>query len=108
MAPPADLQKTYAETGGLSGKPLTARSTEVIRRLYRQSKGAVPIIGVGGIFSAEDAWEKITAGASLLQVYTALVYEGPGLPGRIVNGLRERLRKEGINKLQDAVGTAAN
>ena len=67
------VRRVYSETGGLSGKPLRARSTEVIRHVYTQTRGTLPIIGVGGIFSAADAWEKITAGASLLQVYTGLI-----------------------------------
>ncbi|MDB5132074.1 MAG: pyrD [Mucilaginibacter sp.] len=71
------------ETGGLSGKPLTKRSTEVIRYLSEKSKGAFPIIGVGGIHSAEDAIEKLQAGASLVQLYTGFIYEGPGLIKRI-------------------------
>ena len=69
--------------GGLSGKPLTSRSTEVIRYLHRQSGGSVPIIGVGGIFSPQDALEKIAAGASLIQLYTGFIYEGPALVKRI-------------------------
>jgi len=69
--------------GGLSGKPLTQRSTEVISYLHKKSKGAFPIIGVGGIHSPEDAVEKIKAGASLVQLYTGFIYEGPGLIGRI-------------------------
>ncbi len=100
------LQKIYAETGGLSGKPLRARSTEIIRHLYQQTNGRLPIIGVGGIFSADDAWEKITAGASLVQCYTGLVYEGPGLAGKFVCGLREKLSASGFKKLSEAVGTA--
>jgi dihydroorotate dehydrogenase len=83
-------QWVYRETGGLSGKPLRQRSTEVIRHLHRQSKGLVPIIGVGGIFSVEDALEKFEAGASLIQLYSGLVYEGPSLIRDIVDGLRER------------------
>src|SRR5690606_15655464 len=67
------------ETGGLSGKPLTKRSTEVIRFLYTQSGGAFPIIGVGGVHSAADAIEKLAAGASLVQLYTGFIYEGPQL-----------------------------
>ncbi len=92
----------YRETGGLSGGPLRARSTEVVRHLHRQSGGKVPIIGVGGISSVDDAWEKVLAGASLLQVYSALVYEGPGLPAALVQGLLERL---GGGKWSDAVGS---
>jgi dihydroorotate dehydrogenase len=71
------------ETGGLSGKPLTKRSTEVIAYLHKKSNGSFPIIGVGGIHSAEDAIEKLNAGASLVQLYTGFIYEGPGLIGRI-------------------------
>lgn len=97
-------RQVYAETGGLSGRPLGARSTEVIRHLYRQTRGRLPIIGVGGIFNAADAWEKIAAGASLVQVYTGLVYEGPGVPAAIVKGLRARLAERGFNRVEQAVG----
>jgi dihydroorotate dehydrogenase len=100
------LQKIYAETGGLSGRPLRARSTEIVRHLFRQTGGKVPIIGVGGIFNADDAWEKITAGASLVQIYTGLVYEGPGLASKIVSGLRDKLEKSGLKSLSQAVGSA--
>lgn len=103
----AAAQKVYAETGGLSGKPLRARSTEIIRYLYQQTNGSLPIIGVGGIFTADDAWEKIAAGASLVQVYTGLVYEGPGIAKSIVTGLRQRMEKEGVRALKDIVGSAA-
>ena len=99
--------RIYAEMGGLSGRPLTRRSTEVIRHLHKQTGGKVPIIGVGGIFNADDAWEKITAGASLVQIYTGLVYEGPGIARAVVDGLRERMVKEGFATIADAVGTAA-
>jgi dihydroorotate dehydrogenase len=99
------LQKIYTETGGLSGKPLRARSTEFVRHLYKQTQGKLPIIGVGGIFSADDAWEKITAGASLVQCYTGLVYEGPGLAKKIVTGLRSKMEKAGMKNLQMAVGS---
>jgi dihydroorotate dehydrogenase len=102
----AALRKIYAEAGGLSGRPLRVPSTEVVRHLYKQTQGRVPIIGVGGIFSADDAWEKITAGASLVQCYTGLVYEGPGLARKIVTGLREKLKRTGMKNLQTAVGSA--
>jgi dihydroorotate dehydrogenase len=101
------VRRIYSETGGLSGRPLRGRSTEVIRHLYRQTKGALPIIGVGGIFNAEDAWEKITAGASLVQVYTGLVYEGPSIARRIVNGLRQRLDAAGNPTWSELVGSAS-
>jgi len=102
----AKLQKIYAETGGLSGRPLRARSTEVVRHLYKQTKGKLPIIGVGGIFDADDAWEKITAGASLVQVYTGMVYEGPSVAQKIVTGLQVRLEIAGMKQLSEAVGLA--
>ena len=102
----ARLRKIYAQPGGLSGRPLRERSTEVIRHLYRQSRGAWPIIGVGGISDAADAWEKITAGASLVQIYTSLIYRGPGVVKKIVAGLRDRLQQHGFQRLEQAVGAA--
>lgn len=103
-----ELERIYSETGGLSGRPLRERSTEVIRHLFRQTHGSLPIIGVGGIFDANDAWEKITAGATLLQLYTSLVYEGPGVVKAIVNGLLEKLEEAGIKELSQAVGISAH
>ena len=100
----SELKRVYGEEGGLSGRPLRARSTEIIRHLYRQTKGALPIIGVGGIFNADDAWEKITAGASLVQLYTGLVFEGPGVAKEIVKSLHARLVERGLSVLKDAVG----
>ncbi len=104
----ADVRRVYSETGGLSGRPLGARSTEVIRHLFRQTSGKIPVIGVGGILSPADAWEKIASGASLIQVYTGLVYEGPGIVKSIVNGLFERMEALGISHLKDAVGCEVN
>ena len=101
------VRKTYAETGGLSGRPLRARSTEVVRHIHRQAKNALPIIGVGGIFNADDAWEKIVAGASLVQVYTGLVFEGPAVVKDIVAGLARKLREHGLRELREAVGMEA-
>jgi dihydroorotate dehydrogenase len=98
------LQKVYKEEGGLSGKPLAARSTDVIRHIARQSKRTIPIIGVGGIFTAEDAWQKICAGACLLQVYTGLVFEGPSVCRAIVEGLRRRMEQDKITDLASVVG----
>ena len=104
-APTGDAgRRLYREAGGLSGRPLKDRSTEVIRHLYRQSRGAVPIIGVGGIFDAADAWEKVCAGATLVQAYSGLVYGGPGFARGIVDGLRERLQGA---RWDDAVGSKA-
>jgi len=105
--PGASRHAAYSETGGLSGKPLAERSTEIIRHLYLQAKGKLPIIGVGGIFNAQDAWDKITAGASLVQVYTGLVYEGPKIAREITTGLQQLLEMNGLKTLPDAVGIAA-
>ncbi|MBK1989281.1 quinone-dependent dihydroorotate dehydrogenase [Sphaerospermopsis aphanizomenoides BCCUSP55] len=92
------------EAGGISGAPLRDRSTEVIRFIYQQTQGQIPIIGVGGIFTAEDAWEKITAGASLIQVYTGWIYEGPMMVRRILAGLLTKLEENGLNSISQAVG----
>jgi dihydroorotate dehydrogenase len=82
------LTSSYREeTGGLSGSPLRKRSTEVVRNIYQLTNGKLPIVGVGGIFSPEDAREKLEAGATLIQVYTGLVYRGPGLIREILEGL---------------------
>jgi dihydroorotate dehydrogenase len=90
--------------GGLSGRPLAARATALVRHLYGRTEGGVPIIGVGGIDSAEAAYRRIRAGASLVQLYTALVYEGPGLAGRINKGLARLLERDGFATVADAVG----
>ena len=95
------------EMGGISGAPVRERSTEVIRLIYRHTDGQFPIVGVGGIFTAEDAWEKITAGASLLQVYTGWIYNGPIMVRRILEGLVDRLDAAGLDTLDQAVGLAA-
>ncbi|MNX08499.1 Dihydroorotate dehydrogenase [compost metagenome] len=92
------------ETGGLSGRPLKQRSTEIISRIYRQTEGRLPIIGSGGIFNSEDAYEKIRAGASLVEIYTALIYEGPEINRRIHRGLRELLARDGFSHISEAVG----
>lgn len=96
--------KNAAEAGGLSGKPLMSRSTEIIRQIYQQTKGKLPIIGCGGIFTAEDAYAKIRAGASLVEVYTALIYEGPSLIKRLNKGLIHLLHKDGFSHISQAVG----
>jgi dihydroorotate dehydrogenase len=98
-------RKIYLETGGLSGRPLRARSTEIIRHIFKQTNGKLPIIGVGGIFSADDAWEKIAAGASLVQIYTGLVFEGPGITKKIVGGLSQRMKLESVKNLQAVIGS---
>lgn len=98
---------TSDEQGGLSGKPLFALSTRVLRDMRRLTDGTVPLIGVGGISSAEDAYEKIRAGASAVQLYTALIYQGFGLVDRINRGLVDLLERDGFNSIRDAVGTSA-
>ena len=92
------------ETGGLSGRPLAARSTEIVRSLYKMTQGKLPIVGSGGIFTADDAYEKILAGASLVEVYTALIYKGPGLLKEIQGGLLRRLKQDGFSRITQAVG----
>lgn len=92
------------EKGGLSGTPLTQKSTAIIRTFYKLTGGVLPIIGAGGISSAQDAYDKIRAGASLTQLYSALVYHGPGLIQDIKKGLVELLQKDGFNGVSDAVG----
>lgn len=88
-----------AEAGGLSGVPVRPLATEVIRRAAARAQGRLPIIGVGGIFSAEDVYEKLQAGAALVQIYTGLIYEGPGMVARLVRDLSRRLETEGIQSL---------
>jgi len=92
------------EAGGISGLPLKGRSTEVIKFIWRETKGKLPIMGVGGIFTADDAWEKITAGACLLQTYTGWIYEGPWMVKRILQGLLVKLEERGLSHISEAVG----
>jgi dihydroorotate dehydrogenase len=94
--------------GGLSGGPLAARSTEVISTVFKYSKGKLPIIGVGGIFTAQDAFNKIAAGASLVQAYTGFIYRGPGFAMEINKGLAKILGERGFSSVDDAVGTDMN
>jgi len=96
------------ESGGLSGLPLKKRSTKIIRFLYKESNGSIPIIGVGGIFTAEDAYEKIKAGASLIELYTGLIYEGPGIVKKINKGLVQLLEQDGFKNISEAIGTGNN
>lgn len=90
--------------GGLSGAPLRNRSTEIISLIFRLTNGTLPIIGVGGIFSAQDAFEKISAGACLVQLYTGLIYEGPSIAKNINEGLYEIFTKQGFNSFDEMVG----
>jgi dihydroorotate dehydrogenase len=97
--------KLRDEEGGLSGAPLKPLAAKALREFRSASGGELPLIGVGGIATAEDAWDRIRAGASLVQLYTAMVYEGPGIARRIAFGLAERLRREGFANIAEAVGT---
>lgn len=97
-------QRWATEPGGVSGAPLRERSTKLLSEAYRVSGGRLPIIGVGGVFSAEDAWGKLCAGASLVQVYTGLVYRGPGLVREINEGLSRLLRQNNLKSIAEAVG----
>ena len=90
--------------GGLSGKPLAYRSTRMIADLYELTAGQIPLIGVGGIFNAADAWDKIAAGASLVQLYTGFIYEGPNIAQEINEGLAKILARAGFANLDAAVG----
>ncbi len=93
------------QAGGLSGRPLFGKSTDLLRRVYRANGGGLPIVGVGGIASAQNAYEKIRAGASLVQLYSALVFEGPRLVGNLLQGLEELLHADGFSNIAQAVGT---
>ena len=93
------------EAGGLSGAPLRELALERLRDFRKATGGALPLVGVGGIASAEDAWQRIRAGASLVQLYSALVFEGPGLVRRIVRGLGVLMRRDGFASVAEAVGS---
>lgn len=102
---PADLRGAdRGETGGLSGRPVFAPSTRVLRAFHERIAGRLPLIGVGGVFSAEDAYAKIRAGASLVQLYTGLYFKGPGLAREIQRGLSALLKRDGHASYRDAVG----
>jgi dihydroorotate dehydrogenase len=105
---PDSLVSPYAlESGGLSGRPLFAPSTALLTDMYRLTRGKLPLIGVGGVASAAEAYEKIRAGASLVQLYTAFVFAGPGLVTDIKKGLAELLRADGFTGVAEAVGAPA-
>ena len=95
------------EQGGLSGAPLKSLALDALRPFRSASGGEIPLIGVGGIATADDAWERIRAGASLIQLYSAMVYEGPGIGRRIAEGLAQRLDREGCRSISEIVGAAA-
>lgn len=109
LARPATLRSPDRdEAGGLSGKPLMAPSTACLRQFYRVTAGRIPIIGCGGVASGADAYAKIRAGASLVQLYTALVFHGPGLAATIKRDLAKLLRADGFSHVSEAVGVGAD
>ncbi len=100
-----NIQTKTNETGGLSGKPLQTRSNEVISKIYRYSNGKLPIIGVGGIFTAEDAFEKISSGACLIQAYTGFIYQGFTFARDLNSGLSKILNQKSFANLDEAIGS---
>ena len=102
---PALKSRHGGQEGGLSGAPLKALALKALREFRSASGAELPLIAVGGIATAEDAWERIRAGARLVQLYSAMVYEGPGIARRIARGLADRLEREGLANIADAVGT---
>ena len=107
MSRPPLKSRLASEDGGLSGRPLKPLALQALRDFRAASGGEIPLIGVGGIETAEDAWDRIRAGASLVQLYTAMVYQGPGIATRIARGLAERLRGAGFANISEAVGSEA-
>lgn len=100
------LRSAHAgEAGGLSGRPLRELAQQRLRDFRQATGGAMPLIGVGGIATADDAWARIRAGASLVQLYSAMVYEGPGIARKIVRGLEALIRREGFTSIAEAVGS---
>lgn len=93
--------------GGLSGQPLRQRSTDIIRYIYQQMQGKLCIIGVGGIFTGDDVWDKIAAGASLVQSYTGFIYRGPFFVKNVIHELRQRMKREGVHNLSEIIGTVS-
>jgi len=98
--------KISSESGGLSGAPLNDMSTELIAKLAKLTGGSIPIIGVGGIMNSEDAWQKIIHGASAIQIYTGLVFNGAGMVRSLNRGIRKRMKQSGFSELSQAVGSA--
>ena len=101
-----DNEGIKSHNGGHSGQPLKKRSTEVIRLIADHTNGEWPIIGVGGIANSEDAWEKIVNGASLIQIYSSMVFNGASVIKEIVNGLDRKLKSKGLTELNQAIGLA--
>lgn len=107
IARPDSLSSEHkGETGGLSGEPLRDMSTKMVHDIYALTRGKVPIIGVGGVATGQDAYDKIRAGASLVQMYSMLIYEGPGVVSRVKKDLAALLERDGYQSVADAVGAA--
>ena len=106
LQPPAAVQglTNADETGGLSGRAMMDISTEVLRDMYKRTRGKVPIVGVGGVATGEDAYRKIRAGASLVQLYSSFAYQGPSVVPRVKRELAECLSRDGFKSVADAVG----
>jgi dihydroorotate dehydrogenase len=102
---PPLVSREAGEAGGLSGAPLKALALERLRDFRKATGGALPLVGVGGIATAEDAWERILAGASLVQLYSAMVYEGPTIARRIAKGMERLMRRDGFGSVAEAVGS---
>ncbi|MBB3034294.1 quinone-dependent dihydroorotate dehydrogenase [Alteriqipengyuania lutimaris] len=107
LARPPLRSKHAGETGGLSGAPLAPIALQRLKDFRKATGGAIPLIAAGGIDSADAAWDRIVAGASLVQLYSAMVYEGPTLGRRIARGLSKRLQREGFASIEDAIGSQA-
>lgn len=101
------LQTPIDEAGGLSGKPLRARSLEVLQYLHARLQGRLPIVSVGGIFSAEDVWDRLTSGATLVQVYTGFVYEGPFMLKKLCRGLLQHMEQKGVRNLEEGIADSS-
>ena len=106
IARPPLASRHADETGGLSGAPLREAALERLRDFRKETGGAMPLVGVGGIATAHDAWERIRAGASLVQLYSAMVYRGPGIAREVVTGLERLMQRDGFSSIAEAVGTA--
>ena len=102
----ASEQALFAQTGGMSGLPVQQSSTEMISKIYKMTNGEFPIVGVGGIMSGEDAWQKICAGASLIQAYSGFVFEGASLTKQVVNGIDKKMKQNGYSSLDQAIGSS--
>jgi dihydroorotate dehydrogenase len=96
------------EKGGLSGAPLRPAANAACRLLFRHLGRGIPVVGVGGIFTADDAYERIRSGAALIQIYTSLVYEGPGVVRDMLTGVADRLARDGFSRLEEAIGIDVN